>query len=138
MRMAPARTDTDDRICFRGGQPQHAKETPSETGNGSQTVATGSWLILTTEMRWPKNHLSFEKGRLETRSVSTEQGDCETKSSPEKADGHSGTGLQRANLHFSHPLYCIGRMIRPDCVSLTRPPQRARRGQPVADPNRMT
>ena len=26
--------------------------------------------------------------------------------------------------HFSHPLYCIGAMIRPDCVALRRPPQR--------------
>ncbi|SVE56936.1 uncharacterized protein METZ01_LOCUS509790 [marine metagenome] len=26
--------------------------------------------------------------------------------------------------HFSHPLYCIGAMTRPDCVPLRRPPQR--------------
>ena len=28
------------------------------------------------------------------------------------------------NPHFSHPLYCISAMIRPDCVALRRPPQR--------------
>ena len=26
--------------------------------------------------------------------------------------------------HFSHPLYCIGAMIHPDCVALGQPPQR--------------
>jgi hypothetical protein len=27
------------------------------------------------------------------------------------------------NPHFSHPLYCIGAMIRPDGVALGRPPR---------------
>ena len=39
-------------------------------------------------------------------------------------DSPQGALLLLPSPHFSHPLYCIGAMIRPDCVALRRPPQR--------------
>jgi hypothetical protein len=34
------------------------------------------------------------------------------------------TARNHSSPHFSHPLYCIGAMIRPDGVALRRPPHR--------------